>query len=252
MKLSKSIELPSGTVIPVGTELSFDGVGNGEYNGEAISIYGIPTHAIEMAKPAVEANQIISTENSIEFDEVRKGDVGYDVNGNAITILDKAVGVAGLVSLAKDYSIKEFEAINIENLDELAAHITAEDKFVVIRTSDDTIELSRYSRDYAVALESTNIVVKPFKDIKQFDTVSIDNQYYEVIAKSDSIETAKSWIKAHGISENDDMLTVADGKPKTLELLLVRSVNGEGLRILRYEDIQTSADMISYDIVTEA
>jgi hypothetical protein len=60
MKLKHAVQLPDELIIPAGTELHFSNEGVGYYEGREISIYGIPTYAIEMdlsAIPGVESYQ---------------------------------------------------------------------------------------------------------------------------------------------------------------------------------------------------
>lgn len=131
MKLSKTLRMPDGTDIPVGTELHFSNEGLGYFDGKEISIYNIPTCAIEGVEALTvqheeegsETKSVLATEAMVNGLMIPAGtELTFDSEGNteyageSFSVYDIPSSVFGTEAIINneidpDKAVKAFKAL---------------------------------------------------------------------------------------------------------------------------------------------
>jgi hypothetical protein len=229
MKLKKSIILPSGKTMPVGTELHFSVEGLGFYEGEEVNIYGIPTHAIEGVDELV-ANQFDPEVRNTNFADVKPGDTGVDRNGSPIVILGKATGEKGFAELLSTFGNAgniTWEILtnetDVEQLDTL--------ELVAYTDKDEMVCIDKYSMD-AVAVEAEGPAIIDFENIS-VSQKAINRAGDEVVIYAIGMGKTQydNWCDAFGVECKWDAIRAeVDESVSDDELPFVYAGNSEGLK----------------------
>lgn len=92
MKLKQSIKLPSGTIIPAGTELHFSTEGKGFFNREEVNQLAVPYAAIEadVKEEVLSACTGIDAKTGEEFVESLKTEAGVDIADTVLADIAKS------------------------------------------------------------------------------------------------------------------------------------------------------------------
>lgn len=182
--LKHGIKLTSGTIVPKGTCLQFGTEGYSFFNGEQVSIYGIPTYVIEMDESisSSTANLIDSSTQWTPFDDVKPGDQGVDPYGKPVTILGKAVGPDGFASL-----VKEFGNAGSNSWESITGASKCEPKDIMLVAYTDTegiVNIDEYCVDVVAGTESDNGNVVSFDNVEPGDEgVDSDGKPVVIYAK---------------------------------------------------------------------
>jgi hypothetical protein len=181
LKMSCSV---NGNVIPANETLMFDNEGHAEYAGESVSIYDIPTAAIEMNVNYSASHNAIDPESTIKaFDAIEPGDGGFDQFGKPVRFLGKAMGKKGYNDL-----VNQFGNVSDCDLKDLTVGLSDEEieaiPFVACSTRDDSVEVCRYGAEYTSAVESENAQVEDICEVQSGDkAINYDGKPCTIVAK---------------------------------------------------------------------
>ena len=213
VKLKKSLRMGK-EIIAAGTELMFGTEGMADYNGKQISIYQIPTAAIEMDAVYEGAHNKVDTEDSFkEFDNIEPGDKGYGADGQAVTFLGKAVGPAGYDAL-----VNQFGNASGKTFDDTVAGLTDDEikdaHFVCYTTVDGTVCVGLYGADHVAAVEADGQYL-PIDEVESGDkAVCSEGKPCTVIAKGQGSVWYKNMTETlqleNGLDEIKDKLGIDD------------------------------------------
>lgn len=233
-KLKHGIKLPSGTVVPAGTNLTFSNEGVSFFKGERLSVYGIPTFAFEQDDSV--AGTVDSDKHYKAFDAIEPGDQAIGKDGIAVTIVGKAIGAAGYDAL-----YQEFGTCDGVTLEDLTAGMDEEDikelQFVAYTNADGEICIDKYGADYIAALENAGDVVA-FIDVQPADAgVDAEGKPVTILSKG----TGKVW------HDKTVMAMNLDSKFEVFEGLLDENESTDAIDFVLVKDAEGAMAIHAYN-----
>ena len=199
VRLKKSIRV-NGTIIPAKESLMFDNDGYATFRGKQISIYDVPTAAIE--SEVLDAHNAVDIDKEFKsFDAIEPGDLGNDFEGKAIRFLGKAVGPAGYQAL-----VDQFGNVNDKTIEFYTDGLSQEEidvlKFVAYSTTDGSVMVDIYdSVGGAIATEDDGEIVD-INDVTSGDAaVNYDGKACTIVAKGQGAVWAENMAEQLGIDD---------------------------------------------------
>lgn len=212
----------NGKIIPAKETLMFDHNGMAAFEGMQVSIYDIPTAAIEMDAQYQAAHNALDGDKTIKaFDAIEPGDMGFGQDGSPIRFLGKATGKSGYDAL-----VGQFGNVSTHTFEEITAGMSDEEidalQFVAYSTKDESVEVGRYGVDYASATEADDGEILDISEVQSGDkAINYDGKPCTIVAKGQGkvwhdnmvdtlgIDNCLSDIrKALGLDDDDNMQTV--------------------------------------------
>lgn len=199
VRLKKSIRV-NGTIIPAKESLMFDNDGYATFKGKQISIYDVPTAAIE--SDVLDAHNAVDIDKEFKaFDAIEPGDLGNDFEGKAIRFLGKAVGPAGYQAL-----VDQFGNVNDKTIEFYTDGLSQEEidalQFVAYSTTDGSVMVDIYdSVGGAIATEDDGDIVD-INDVTSGDAaVNYDGKACTIVAKGQGAVWAENMAEQLGIDD---------------------------------------------------
>jgi hypothetical protein len=202
MKITESITLPDGYVIPANSELTVSKEGYVSFDGKLLDIYKIPSSIIEPLQIQTKAIK------SLSYNDIHCGYSGFDEDGNVVTVLDK-------FETGKDYDSTSFAEL-LSNLDNCYGYVqreidSFEGKQFVVVTDGLIVKLLDFKDVTIFRSPVTN-----FNDLEIGQSISLESNVMQVLSKCNTAVSKKmpSW------------LTSLESHTPGNKYLLVKDTNG--------------------------